>query len=96
MGGKKYLVRLKACGQTIHALSLTISSRYLKSMLDGRFNHGAGANATGTNSDALGIAAVGGDSDCLQVRQPTTTGLIVGMADVISGGGLLAAQITHS
>lgn len=63
-------------------------------MLSNRFNHRlhhcTGTDTTSAHTDMLSVTAVGCNSDCLQIRQPATASLVVGMADVITGRWLLA------
>ena len=68
----------------------TINSGYCS----GRFNHGAGTDTTGANTDMHAIATGGGHSYPLQIRQPTPSVLIVGMAYIIAGGRAFSTNRT--
>jgi hypothetical protein len=60
----------------------------------GRLDNGARADATGAGVDVHG-AAVGGDhANSLQIGQPATTGLVMGVADVVPGSGAFATNLT--
>lgn len=50
-----------------------------------RFFHGARTDAAGAYPGGLGISAFGSYADFLEIRQPAPTGLIMGVADIVSG-----------
>ena len=60
----------------------------------GRFYNLPGTQATGANPDMNTVPALGGHSDALQVGKPAPSGLVVGMADVITGNWTFAADLT--
>jgi hypothetical protein len=59
------------------------------------FGYVAGADATGTGLDGLNAAICYG-SDLLQVRIPHGTGLVVGVAHIVSEAGSFSTNITFS
>jgi hypothetical protein len=50
-----------------------------------RFFHGARTDAAGAYPDGFGIPAFGSYTNFLQIWQPAPTGLIMGVADIVSG-----------
>ena len=63
-------------------------------LLHNRFYHSTGTDAAGTYTNLLGAAANGSNPNLLQIGQPTTPGLVVGVADIVSGNWLFAAYFT--
>lgn len=60
-----------------------------------RLHNSTGTDATGTYS-CMTVAAAGSDhSDFLQIRQPATSGFVMGVAYIVSCSGFLAANFTY-
>jgi hypothetical protein len=68
--------------------------RYLGVLLQ-RFGYVAGADATGTGLNGQDAAVLYG-SDLLKVRIPYGTGLVVGVAHIVSEAGPFSTNITFS
>jgi hypothetical protein len=62
----------------------------------GGLNNSPGTNATGADFNVRRTAIPGNRPDSLQVRQPAATGLVMGVADIISGRGAFATNFTIS
>jgi hypothetical protein len=62
----------------------------------GRLDNSAGANAAGADIGMHSAAIAVEHPNSLQVGQPTTTGLIIGVADVVPGGGAFATYLTYT
>jgi hypothetical protein len=60
----------------------------------GRLNHGTGTDTTGANTNMHAIATGGSHSYTLQIRQPTPSVLIIGMAHIIAGIGAFSTNRT--
>lgn len=60
-----------------------------------RFGYKAGTNAAGANFNG-GNAAVFNGSDFLKVGAPDSTGLVVGVADIVTEAGAFSANFTFS
>jgi hypothetical protein len=62
----------------------------------GRLDNSPGTDAAGADIGMHGAAAAGEHPHSLEVGQPTATGLIMGVADVISRRGAFAANFTST
>jgi hypothetical protein len=61
-----------------------------------RFNNRTGTNTPGTGVNPRGTTTFCHHSNPLQIRQPTATILIIGMADIIASHRPLSTDITYS
>jgi hypothetical protein len=55
-----------------------------------------GTNATGADFNMCSAAITGDRPNSLQIGQPAATGLVMGVADIISGRGAFATNFTIS
>jgi hypothetical protein len=60
----------------------------------GRLDNGAGTDTTGANPNMQAIAAGSSHPDPLQIRQPTPSVFIVGMAHIIAGSWAFSTNRT--
>jgi len=63
-------------------------------LLHNRLHHRTGTDATGAYTNLLGTTGNGCNPNLLQIGQPTPSCLVVGVADIISGNWLFAADFT--
>ena len=63
-------------------------------MLDD-FGNETGTDATGTNLDGRDAAVLYG-SDFLEIGSPDSTGLVVGVTDIVTEAGAFSANFTFS
>lgn len=66
----------------------------IKKAGSGRLDNSSGTNATGAGFDMHCAAVTGDHPDSLQIGQPAASGLIMGVADIISGSGTFATKFT--
>jgi hypothetical protein len=67
-----------------------------KQLRSAGLDHSTGTDATGTDFDTNTTAAARQHPHSLQIRQPSTTGFIVGVADIISSGRSFATDFTNT
>ena len=60
----------------------------------GRLDNSSGTDAAGAGIDMRSAAITGHCPNSLQIGQPTTTGLVMGVADIISGSRAFATNFT--
>ncbi len=87
--GNSYEIKKGEMGLSLHSPHCWISINLC------RFYNGAGTDATGTHTSTLNVTAVGYHSDLFQVRQETSTSLVMGMGNIVPGGRSFATNSTY-